>query len=349
MLTPVSTGDFSRLVFDRTAAYIRRCQCEDGLIPWYANAPADPWNLVEAAMGLSIGGFLREAEAAYDWLARNQLPTGAWPAAFCSNHSPQDMEMQGEGHVETNFVAYMATGVWHHYLITGDRNFLRRFWGHVGKAIDFVLSLQTGAGVIPWAWHAHEEVGEDALLTGCCSIYKSIECALLMAEQLGEERHQWKMARARLGKALCLHPGHPDRISQGSRRHAMDWFYPVLARVIDTRHAWEHLRERWDDFVVEQRGCRCVRDRPWVTVAESCELVMALLVAGQRDLAAELFTCLHVYVDEDGGAWTGYVYEDSALWPLEKPTWTAGALLLAADALTGHTPASHLFTGAASW
>ncbi|GIR70175.1 MAG: hypothetical protein CM15mP74_14260 [Halieaceae bacterium] len=31
------------------------------------------------------------------------------------------------------------------------------------------------------------------------------------------------------------------------------------------------------------------------------------------------------------------------LWPLEKPTWTAGAVLLAADALTAHSGASQLF------
>ena len=32
------------------------------------------------------------------------------------------------------------------------------------------------------------------------------------------------------------------------------------------------------------------------------------------------------------------------MWPEEKPTWTAGAILLAADALTGHTAASRLLT-----
>jgi hypothetical protein len=32
------------------------------------------------------------------------------------------------------------------------------------------------------------------------------------------------------------------------------------------------------------------------------------------------------------------------MWPDEKPTWTAGAILLAADALTEYTAASTLFT-----
>ena len=34
---------------------------------------------------------------------------------------------------------------------------------------------------------------------------------------------------------------------------------------------------------------------------------------------------------------------EDLLWPDEKPTWTAGAILLAADALTEHTAASKLF------
>ena len=31
------------------------------------------------------------------------------------------------------------------------------------------------------------------------------------------------------------------------------------------------------------------------------------------------------------------------MWPDEKPTWTAGAILLAADALTEYSPAAKLF------
>jgi len=34
---------------------------------------------------------------------------------------------------------------------------------------------------------------------------------------------------------------------------------------------------------------------------------------------------------------------EDLLWPDEKPTWTAGAILLAADALTEYTPAAKLF------
>ena len=46
---------------------------------------------------------------------------------------------------------------------------------------------------------------------------------------------------------------------------------------------------------------------------------------------------------QDGSYWTGYQLVEDLLWPDEKPTWTAGAILLAADALTEHTPAAKLF------
>ena len=44
--------------------------------------------------------------------------------------------------------------------------------------------------------------------------------------------------------------------------------------------------------------------------------------------------------------WTGYQFVEKVLWPKEQPTWTAGAILLAADALTDSTGAARLLTGA---
>jgi hypothetical protein len=76
-------------------------------------------------------------------------------------------------------------------------------------------------------------------------------------------------------------------------------------------------------------------------------LTLALLAVGQREQAAELFSWLEQWRDDDGAWWTGYQFVEQTLWPREKPTWTAGAVLLAADALTEHTGACRLFTGSA--
>jgi hypothetical protein len=110
------------------------------------------------------------------------------------------------------------------------------------------------------------------------------------------------------------------------------------------RAAQDRIESRWQIFVENNIGCRCVSDEPWVTVAESCELTLALLAAGEHAKALSLFSWLHQFMDEDGGYWTGYNFRDKVIWPREKTTWTAGVILLAADALSEHTAAATLFT-----
>ena len=78
-------------------------------------------------------------------------------------------------------------------------------------------------------------------------------------------------------------------------------------------------------------------------MAETCELVMSLCAIGDFERANTLFEWIQQFRAEDGSYWTGYVYKDEALWPDERTTWTAGAVLLASDMLTGRTAGSELF------
>ena len=48
---------------------------------------------------------------------------------------------------------------------------------------------------------------------------------------------------------------------------------------------------------------------------------------------------------DDGGYWTGYVFADEAVWPVEQTTYTAAAVVLAVDALSVTTPGSDIFRG----
>ena len=86
-------------------------------------------------------------------------------------------------------------------------------------------------------------------------------------------------------------------------------------------------------FYCRRKGCKCVKEEPWVTVAESSELVLALVRIGLLSEAEKLLDSLHQWRDNDELYWTAYVYPDDKFWPIEKPTWTAGAVLLAADAV----------------
>jgi hypothetical protein len=334
----LSRGLFPEEFLRPTVGFIRDCQQPSGEIPWFEGGYADPWDHVEAAMGLSIGGEHRAAHRAYEWLQGMQLADGSWWAAY------RGEEVDNKERRESNFVAYVATGVWHHYLITGDREFLAAMWPMVDRAIGFVLSLQTEQGDIHWSVDGAGQPKEDALVTGCCSIYKSLECAFNIAVTVGEERADWMRARQRLGRALRERPERFDRTWESKSRYSMDWFYPVLTGVISGSEASARLNARWGEFVERGLGCRCVQEEPWVTVAESCELVLALLAAGDHARAVEVYSWLHQWRSGDGSYWTGYQMVEDLLWPDERPTWTAGAILLAADALTEHTAASQLFT-----
>ena len=321
-----------------TIDYILGNQMPDGSIPWFDGGYTDPWDHVESAMALSIAGEYAAAEKAYDWLNDTQLEDGSWWAAY------KNGQIDNKERRETNFVAYIATGVWHHYLITRKRDFLAHMWPAVSAAIEFVLANQTQHGDIHWAVDTDGVAKEDALITGCSSIYKSLECAYNIATQLGIDKEDWLKARQSLGNALRNHPERFDRTWESKERFSMDWFYPVLTGVIPKAKASAHLQAKWKTFVKQGMGCLCVSDEPWVTVAESCELVMALLAAGDHARAVTLYSWLHEWRSDDGAFWTGYQYDWEIIWPEEKPTWTAGAIVLAADALTEHTAASQLFT-----
>lgn len=334
----LSPGLFPHEFLRPTVDFILQVQRPSGEIPWFDGGYTDPWDHVEAAMGLSIAGEYEAAARAYQWLADCQLEDGSWWASY------RGEVVDNRERRETNFVAYVATGVWHHFLITQDRDFLQRMWPMVDAAIAFVLRLQSEHGEVQWAVDGEGKVKDDALVTGCSSIYKSLECAHNTAVTLGHARPQWLPARERLGQALRHKPERFDRTWESKSRYSMDWFYPVLSGAITGADARARLASRWDEFVEDQLGCRCVCEEPWVTVAESCELVMALLAADDHARAVEVYSWLHQWRAGDGSYWTGYQMVEDLLWPDEKPTWTAGAILMAADALTGHTAAAGLFT-----
>jgi hypothetical protein len=128
----------------------------------------------------------------------------------------------------------------------------------------------------------------------------------------------------------------------------MDWYYPILGGAVRGTVAHERIRERWNDFVVDGLGIRCVDHRPWVTGAETCELVLALDALGSSTRAKELFASMQHLRDPDGSYWTGLVYTDGERWPVEKSSWTSAAVVLAADALSRTTGGSGLFRDAAA-
>ncbi|QGG96388.1 prenyltransferase/squalene oxidase repeat-containing protein [Actinomarinicola tropica] len=321
-----------------TAAGIAEWQLPNGMIPWFPGGHADAWNHTEAAMALARTGFVAEAERAYEWLRSTQRPDGAWHQYYLADSIEQDK-------LDANTCAYVAAGVLHHWLLTRDRGFLETMWEVVEPAIDFVLDLQTPRGEITWARHADGTPWSFALLTGSSSICHSLRCAVTLAEELGHERPDWELSAAQLAHVI---EHEPDAFAP-KHRWAMDWYYPVLAGVLTGERGREHLAARYDTFVMPERGIRCVSDRPWVTVAETCECTLAHLAVGETEKALEMFSWTRPQRTDDGRYWTGVVYPQQDTFPTgERSTYTAAAVVLAADALDGTAPTAGLFTDGAS-
>jgi hypothetical protein len=245
---------------------------------------------------------------------------------------------------ESNHAGYLAVGAWHSWLITGDELLVTELWPAVRLGLDLVTRMQLPGGAIGWALRPDGTADGTALLTGNASLFQALRCGIALAGLLGEPQPDWEVAVADLGEALRHRPeAFADR-----SRFSMDWYYPVLGGAVTGAAARARLAADWDRFVVPGLGSRCVSDRPWVTGAETCELALALAAAGQREAATEQVAAMQHLRSEDGSYWTGYVFADDARWPIERTTWTAGAVVLAADALAEATPASRLFSDPAA-
>ncbi len=319
-----------------TAASIAAVQESSGAIPWTTGAHVDVWNHVEAAMALLVGGEVEAAERAYAWAPTMQRADGSWPMRVVAGEVD---DPRGE----VNMSAYLAVGVWHHWLVRHDRAFVERLWPAVRSGLDWVVAQQLTFGGIRWT-----PSEEFALLAGSSSIYQSLRAGVALADLLDDPRPEWELAGGRLGHAVRLHPdGFADKAT-----FSMDWYYPVLGGAVRGAAGRALLASRWDDFVVPGLGVRCVDTNPWVTGAETCELVLALDAVGETVRARRLLAEVQHLRADDGGYWTGWVYDGDnphVHWPVEHTTYTAAAVLLAVDALGetyGHaTPGSGIMRG----
>lgn len=323
---------------EQTAASIAAMQEPDGAVPWTVGEHTDVWNHVESAMALLVGGQVEAAERAYEWTLATQRSDGSWPMKIVAG---EIRDHSGE----TNMSAYLAVGVWHHWLIRRDEAFVRRYWPAVQRALDWVVGLQLPFGGIAWSqeWAdgAPAKVNAEALLAGSSSIYQSLRAGVAIADLLDEPQPEWELAGGRLGHALREHrDGFLDK-----SEFSMDWYYPVLGGAVRGDAARELIDSRWDTFVEPGLGIRCVSKNPWVTGAETCELVMALDAIGDRPRALQLLADMQHLRAEEGKYWTGYVFPDDVNWPAEHTTYTAAAVILAVDALTHSSAGADIMRG----
>lgn len=327
-------GDIQRLIQSQ-ADFIVSQQLASGAIPWYLGGITDPWDHVECAMALDFSGHVREAYLAYKWMRDIQNHDGSWYFSY-RNDKPQDLTK------DTNFSTYIATGMWFHYLSTKDLEFLHYMWPAVEKGIDFALTLQQPGGEIYWGLSENNEVWPGAILTASSSTWLSIKCGIGIAKTLGIGKPGWNKASQKLSRAIKEHPERFDRLGEDRSGHAMTWYYPILVGLLKGKQAEERISREWQDFIIDNWGCKCFTDRKSVCVAETFELVLALTKMGDRDKAKMVLDWVSQFRDSDG------VFYREAYWPQreirhselapqspEKNTWTSAAAILAVVALSG--------------
>lgn len=318
----------------QTAGSIAALQLPNGMIPWYPNGHCDPWNHVETAMALDIMGLHENARRAYQWLADQQRSDGSWFNYYLPDGSIEDHKL------DTNVCAYIGAGIWHHWLLGNDIRFVEKMWPTVKRAINWVMSMRRLDGTFLWAREVEDRPWDYALLTGSSSIRHALQCAANLGAVIGDPQPEWQAAAEVIGRIIrtdqdAFEPKH---------RWAMDWYYPVLTGALNGSGAKNRLAARWEEFVIEGRGVRCVSDEQWVTAAETAECAVAHVAIGDTDTARELLSWTRAHRNDDGSYYTGISYPNRIIFPAdERSAYTGAAVIIAADAIAGATATSHLF------
>lgn len=327
-LKPRAIPEHYQEVVERSADFICRHQLLSGDIPYYPDGVTDPWDHVECAIALGLCGRFDQSAKAYLWLSEKQNTDGSWHYTYL-NGEPQELAR------DTSHSSYVATGVWHHYLATHDSDFLEQMWPMVEGGIEFALRLQQPTGEVYWALSAADEPWPGALLSTSSCISLNVKNGLKIAKKLGFDRPKWHESTQMIDEAIRRQPHLFDNLGENHRDYAMNWYYPVLCGVLNGEGARERIDERWSEFIVPGWGCMCSLDQPWVTPAETCELIIALSNIGDRERAEILLGwVLEKFEDSDGGFWTGIRVPEGIIYPEnEKTTWTTAAVIMAIASL----------------
>ena len=236
----------------------------DPLVP---RAPPGPVGPHRGRHGAGRGGRARgRRRRAYEWLAAAPERGRLLVRGVRTTGTPPGRTDRGR---ETNFCAYIAVGVWHHFLATGDETFLDRMWPAVYAAVEFVLRLQQPGGQIGWKRESPRTGRPRRRRAADREFVGPPRAALRAGDRRGARR-----AAARLGagggRPGARDPPAPRAVPR--QEPLLDGLVlPGARRRADAApEATARIEERWDEFVVPGLGVRCVLPNPWVTGGESC-------------------------------------------------------------------------------
>ena len=124
----------------------------------------------------------------------------------------------------------------------------------------------------------------------------------------------------------------------------MDSYYPILSGCLTESEKEVYIEKTFNEFYIEGLGVKCVREEPWITVAETCEFIIALKMSGNVSTAKKILIEVLNISDKKNIPFMGWQFEENFFWPKEKPTWTSSALIIAADSIYDFSDGSDIFT-----
>ena len=248
---------------------------------------------------------------------------------------------------ETNMAAYVAVGVWHHWLVRRDGRSSTRMWPVVRRALDFVVRAAAAvrrhrlvAGVDGGRPGARQPRGPARRLVEhpprAARRGHAGRAPRRPAARVGAGR---RPPRPRAARAPRPVPGQVDVLDglvlPGARRRR-----PRRRRAARCSQPLGRLRG------ARARGA-LRRHRPVGHRRRDLRAGAGARRARRpRARAARCSPTRSTCGNDDGGYWTGYVYPDDVHWPAEHTTFTTAAVLLAHDALAEATPGADVVRGA---
>ncbi len=323
--------------FKNIAKFIKSIQLKSGAIPSNDDGSHDPWDHIESIMGLNFANEYESSKLAFDWLIKNQNQDGSWFSKYMD-------DIPIEKNKPTHFAPYISVAALHFYKIFSDKEYLEYLWPSIESAINFSIKLQIQNGTIPWSVDQNKKIEKDFLLTGSSSILKSIECGIAISKIIKSTKNleDWNHSYELLSKAIKNPSGKFDLLKD-RKRFSMDWYYPILSGCLNDNQKFFYVDKVFKDFYIKEMGIKCVIEEPWVTVAETCEFIICLVISGRHEDAKKLLKDVINISDINGVPYMGWQYEENIFWPLERPSWTSAALIIAADSVMGLSKGKDLF------
>ena len=275
-------------------------------------------------MALAVCGLRHRPRRPTSGCADSQLADGSWFNYYLAVGVK-------DPRLDTNVCAYVATGVWHHYLVTGDSTCCAAMWPTIERALDFVAAVAASRRLR--ALVARPRGPARGLRPADRVVLRSTtRCAAGWPAPSSSARSAptgswppagwatpWPTTPGRSRRRTSSPWTGTTRCSPGLSR-ATAGRAPDRRRVGRLRDGGPRRALRVDRRLGDRRRDRRVRDGP--------------RRARDGGRGARLLAWAQGLRLADGSYWTGMVYPEQVTFPaMERTTYTSAAMVLAADAL----------------